>query len=125
MPFGSYRELVVWKKSLTLACDIYQFTAAFPKEERYGLTSQFRRAAVSIASNIAEGHGRATRGEFLNALSVARGSANEVETLLFISQRLGYGNQSVASQLMSELDQVLRMLARMRSRLREDRGRAS
>lgn len=119
MALSSFRELIVWKKSLTLACDVYRLTATFPKAELFGLTSQLRRAAVSIPSNIAEGHGRATRGEFLNALSVARGSANEVETLLLVSQRLEYSDKTTSDQLLAEIDQVLRMLARMRSRLRE------
>jgi four helix bundle protein len=94
-------------------------TAEFPKDERFGLTLQLRRAAVSIPSNIAEGHGRASRGEFLNQLSVARGSANEVETLILVSRRLDFGNQAAGEQLLAEIDEILRMLARMRSRLRE------
>lgn len=124
MALKSYRELIVWKKSLTLVCDVYRMTAEFPKDERFGLTLQLRRAAVSIPSNIAEGHGRASRGEFLNQLSVARGSANEVETLILVSQRLGFGNQAAAEQLLAEIDEILRMLARMRSRLREGHNRA-
>lgn len=116
---NSYRELIVWKKSLTLACDVYRLTSTFPEAELSGLTSQLRRAAVSIPSTIANGHGRSTRGEFLKALSVARGSASEVETLLLVSQRLEYGDKARSDQLLAELDQILRMLTRMRSRLRE------
>ena len=119
MPINSYRDLIVWKKSMTLIFDTYRVTSAFPKDERFGLTAQLRRAAVSIATNISEGHGRATRGEFLNQLSIARGSANEAETLLLVSQQLGFGDQSAIDKLLSELSEILRMLARMRSRLKE------
>jgi four helix bundle protein len=101
MPVKSYRDLIVWRKSLTLVCNVYRMTSQFPRDERFGLTAQLRRAAVSIPSNIAEGHGRASRGEYLNALSVAHGSANEVETLILISQRLGFGHQAAAEQLIA------------------------
>lgn len=104
---------------MTLVCDIYRVSARFPRDERFGLTAQLRRASVSIPSNIAEGHGRATRGEYLNALSVAYGSANEVQTLVLISQFLGFLNQEGSDQLMAEMDEIVRMLARLRSRLRE------
>lgn len=119
MTIKSYRDLIVWKKSVTLVCDIYRVSARFPRDERFGLTAQLRRASVSIPSNIAEGHGRATRGEYLNALSVAYGSANEVQTLVLISQFLGFLNQEGSDQLMAEMDEIVRMLARLRSRLRE------
>lgn len=125
MPVKSYRDLIVWKKSVTLVCDIYRMTSQFPRDERFGLTAQLRRAAVSIPSNIAEGHGRATRGEYLNALSVARGSANEVETLILISQRLDFGQQASAEQLIAEIDEIIRMLSRLHSRLREGRNRTT
>jgi four helix bundle protein len=125
MPIKSYRDLIVWKKSVTLVCDIYRMTSQFPRDERFGLTAQLRRAAVSIPGNIAEGHGRATRGEYLNALSVARGSANEVETLILISQRLDFGQEAAAEQLIAEIDEIIRMLSRLHSRLREGRNRTT
>jgi four helix bundle protein len=125
MPVKSYKDLIVWKKSVTLVCDIYRMTSQFPRDERFGLTAQLRRAAVSIPSNIAEGHGRATRGEYLNALSVARGSAHEVETLILISQRLDFGQQASAGELIAEIDEIIRMLSRLHSRLREDRNRTT
>ena len=77
----SYRDLDVWKVSILLIAEAYRVTAKLPPDERFGLTAQIRRSAVSIACNIAEGYGRATRGEYLNQLSVARGSLNELETL--------------------------------------------
>jgi four helix bundle protein len=85
-----YRDLLVWQKAIALVTDIYRLTQSFPREELYGLTSQIRRAAVSIPSNIAEGQGRLTRGEFRQFLGQARGSYAELETQLIIAQNLGY-----------------------------------
>ena len=124
MSIKSYRDLIVWKKSVSLVCDVYRVTAAFPQDERFGITAQLRRSSVSIPCNIAEGYGRASRGEYLNQLSIARGSANEVETLVLISQRLGLLDQATADQANVEIDEILRMLARLRSRSREGHGRA-
>ena len=87
---GSYREIKVWQKAIELVVDIYSCTRDFPNEEMFGLTSQLRRAAVSIASNIAEGKGRRTDREFLQFLHHARGSVFEVETQLTIASRLAY-----------------------------------
>jgi four helix bundle protein len=86
----SYRDLVVWQKALTFVTEIYRVTGKFPDNERYGLVSQLRRAAVSIPSNIAEGQGRLTEGEFRQFLGHARGSLLEVETQLLIAQELGF-----------------------------------
>ena len=121
MPIRSYHDLIVWQKSFSFAFEVYHLTVVFPRHELFGITAQLRRAAVSIATNISEGHGRETRGEFLNQLSVAQGSANESETLLLFSHKLGYGDQQLIDQLLSQLNEVQRMLARMRSRLREGR----
>jgi four helix bundle protein len=85
-----HKELDVWKKSMDLVQTVYELTGAFPKEEVYGLTSQLRRSAVSIPSNIAEGAARNTDKEFLNFLHIAQGSAAETETQLLIAQRLTY-----------------------------------
>ena len=90
MSVQSYKDLIVWRKAIDMVDMIYQITRNFPKEELYGLTNQLRRAAVSIPSNIAEGHARASTAEFLRFLSIARGSLAEVETQLLIAQRLGY-----------------------------------
>src|SRR5580704_883837 len=84
----SYRDLIVWQKSLELAEAVYTATKSFPKEEIYGLTSQMRRAAVSVASNIAEGHSRQTRGEFLQFLGMSRGSLAELQTQAILAARL-------------------------------------
>jgi four helix bundle protein len=85
-----YHDLLVWQKAIELVTDIYRLTGEFPKDELYGLTSQIRRAAVSIPSNIAEGQGRLSRGEFRQFLGQARGSYAELETQLIIARNLGY-----------------------------------
>jgi four helix bundle protein len=90
MKVQSYKDLIVWQKAMDLVEKVYQVSKAFPKEELYGLTNQLRIAAVSIPSNIAEGHARSSLAEFLHFLSIARGSLAEVETQLLIAQRLGY-----------------------------------
>src|SRR5690606_40758515 len=81
-------ELKIWQKAMDITEEVYLLSAEFPKEEKYGLTSQVRRSAVSIASNIAEGAGRNTKGEFRNFLSVASGFSNELYTQLLLSYRL-------------------------------------
>lgn len=78
----SYRDLLVWQRSIQLSVAVYRLTGEFPREELYGLTSQLRRAAVSVASNIAEGYGRGSKGEYTNFLGIARGSVLEVQTQL-------------------------------------------
>lgn len=90
MQVKSYKDLIVWQKSMDLVEMIYQVTKSFPKDEQYGLTNQLRRAAVSIPSNIAEGQARNSTAEFKNFLSIARGSLAEVDTQLLIAERLGY-----------------------------------
>jgi four helix bundle protein len=90
MAIKDYRELLVWQKAMDLVEQIYRITAHFPREEIYGLTGQLRRAAVSVPSNIAEGHGRRSPRELLKFLAIANGSLKEAETQLFIAQRLGY-----------------------------------
>jgi four helix bundle protein len=87
---GSYKDLVAWQKAMDLVTVTYKSTACFPKEEQFGLTSQLRRAAVSIPSNIAEGQGRLSEKEFRHFLGLARGSLMEVETQFQIAQNLGY-----------------------------------
>ena len=86
----SYRDLIAWQKAKRLAVEIYCLTVQFPKTEQYGIISQIRRAAISVVSNIAEGQGRLTRGEFIQFLGHARGSLQELESQLEISLELGY-----------------------------------
>ncbi|HEY1646758.1 MAG TPA: four helix bundle protein [Terracidiphilus sp.] len=87
----SFRELTVWQRAMEMTVQVYELTLGFPKEEIYGLTSQLRRASVSVASNIAEGRGRISQGEFRQFLGTAQGSDFEVQTQLEVSRRLGLG----------------------------------
>jgi four helix bundle protein len=106
----AYRDLIAWQKSTRLALDIYRSTQAFPKDELYGLTSQMRRAAVSIASNIAEGKGRFSRKEFVQFLYRARGSLLELETQLFIAGELGYVDQAAGKRIRGQTAELGRIL---------------
>jgi four helix bundle protein len=108
----SYRELLVWQKAKALAARIYQATEQFPKPETYGLTSQIRRAAVSVPSNIAEGQGRLTPGEFCHFLGQARGSLLELDTQLAIAVDLNYLQPDRYKALDEDTYQVLGLLNR-------------
>jgi four helix bundle protein len=109
----SYRELLVWQKAKDLAVQTYKATADFPRCETYGITSQIRRATVSVASNIAEGQGRLTSGEFRHFLGHARGSLLEAETQLAIALELGFWQQNAYDTLDQESYQVLGLLDRL------------
>jgi four helix bundle protein len=85
-----FKELKVWQKAIDFAVDIYKMTSPFPSEEKFGITSQMRRSGVSVPSNIAEGAGRNTNGEFIHFLGIAEGSINELESQAIISQRLNF-----------------------------------
>ncbi len=108
---GSYREIKVWQKAIELVMDIYSCTRSFPKEDMFGLVSQLRRAAVSIASNIAEGKGRRTDREFLQFLHHARGSVFEFETQITIAGRLGYMPEAEVLRLGNSAGEIARMLS--------------
>jgi four helix bundle protein len=111
----SFRDLAVWQRAIELTLAVYKLTAAFPDSERFGLTNQLRRASVSVASNIAEGYGRATKGEYVQFLGHARGSASEVETQLVIARALDYGAKQQlqnADDLCSEVGRMLRAMMR-------------
>jgi four helix bundle protein len=112
--WGSYRNLRVWNKAMTLVLDVYRITEPFPEVERFGLTSQLRRAAVSVASNIAEGHARTTRGEYKNFLSIARGSVVEVEVQLTLAEQLGYVQSPALASALDHCDAVSRMITNMK-----------
>ena len=107
---SSYRDLRVWQKSMDLAEHVYRVTEAFPRAEIYGLTSQLRRAAVSIPSNIAEGQGRTSKGEFRLFLGNARGSLLEVETQLMLATRMAYLNGGDLSSILEECATIGSML---------------
>ena len=103
------KELKIWNKAIELATDIYRLTANFPAEERYGLTSQIRRSAVSIPSNIAEGAGRNTNGEFCHFLGIANGSSYELQTQLIIPKNLGLVDSDGVERALGEIDQIQKM----------------
>jgi four helix bundle protein len=105
-----HEKLDVWKKAIDFVVAVYRVTEAFPKEEKFGLTSQLRRAAVSIPANIAEGAGRRTSKEFSYFLSNSQGSASEVETELLIASRLSYVQEAKYISLKTSLDEIGRML---------------
>ncbi|HET7313786.1 four helix bundle protein [Salinisphaera sp.] len=113
---SSYRELMVWQKSMDLTLSIYELTRGFPSEEKFGITSQMRRACASIPANIAEGQARRTTGEFLASLGIARGSLAELETFLNLSERLGYLSKKDSESSLSACVEINKMLnALMRS----------
>ena len=106
----SYRDLKVWQRAMDLAVLVYDLTVAFPKQEQFGLTAQSRRAAVSIAANIAEGYGRATKPAYLNFLRIAQGSLKETETHLILAGRVGFCSEGRVASVLIEADQLGRML---------------
>jgi four helix bundle protein len=113
----SHEELIVWQKAIELVTCSYQITRTFPPSERFGLTQQLRRAAVSIAANIAEGWGRSSRAELRHYLSIARGSLKELETLFVIVERLGMVASADLVGARGLADEVGRMLTTLRHRL--------
>jgi four helix bundle protein len=112
-----YKDLIVWQKAMVLVTEVYRITGCFPNEERFGLASQMRRAAVSVPSNIAEGQGRLTRGEFRQFLGIAKGSLMELETQLLIARNLAYLRDS--EPLLSQLSEVARLLNGLVNSVRE------
>ena len=113
MKLQSYKELVVWQKSIELVREIYKVTGQFPKEEMYVLSSQMRRAAVSIPSNIAEGRRKGSKKEFHQFLTVAYGSSNELETQIEISKRLPFGKNLDYVKIDTLLVEVRKMLNKL------------
>ena len=109
----SYRDLVVWQKSVDLAVDLYSVTRRFPSYERYGLSSQVQRSGVSIPANIAEGHGKSGPGHYLNHLSHSSGSLCELDTLLLISSRVGHLRAETFRDLSGRTDEIGRMMTRL------------
>lgn len=118
----NHKDLIVWQKSMALVKRVYEVTRAFPHEEMFGLTSQMRRAAVSIPSNIAEGYGRIYDKERINFLSIALGSASELETQLMISEDLGVTANGDNAELSSLNNEVIRMLTSLIKGIRGDKS---
>jgi len=105
-----HKKLEAWRKGIELSVRLYRVTAGFPTEERFGLTAQIRRAAVSVPANIAEGAARGSKKYFINAIQVARGSLSELDTHLEISGQLGYLDQTTLRKLLEAVDEVERIL---------------
>lgn len=103
------KDLKIWNKSLDLSIKVYDVTAKFPADERYGLISQIRRCAVSIPSNISEGAGRNSSKEFLQFLAISNGSSYELQTQLLISERLGFIDTKICNELLESIDEIQKM----------------
>ncbi|MGX5802485.1 four helix bundle protein [Bradyrhizobium sp. Arg314] len=106
----SYRDLVVWQSAMVLAEDCYRVTKGFPKDEIYGMTSQMRRSAVSIAANIAEGYGRENRGSFVRFLRMAQGSLKELETHILLACRVGMLERDNETELPLRCEEIGKMM---------------
>ncbi len=114
----SYRDLEVWQAAMDVAEQCYRLTKTFPKDELFGLTMQIRRAAVSVAANIAEGYGREGKGEYLQFLRIAQGSLKELETYLLLSVRIGLVAEGESAPVLANCDRVGKMLHRLIRALR-------
>lgn len=117
----SYKELKVWQKAVDFNIGLYKIVKEFPKEELYGLTSQIKRSALAIPSNIAEGYARGHRAEYIQFLTIAFASGAELETQLVIAHRLGFLDNEEYSRLDSELSEVMRMLNGLLGKLKTSR----
>ena len=109
-PITDYRDLDVWNESMSLAADIYEMTRTFPREEMFGMTSQMRRASVSVAANIAEGYGRQQTKPFIQFLRISQGSLKEVETLLLLAERVGLVSGEAARIALERCQRIGKML---------------
>lgn len=110
MPHRSFRDLIVWQRGMDLAVAVYAATRSFPPEERFGLTSQLRRSAVSVVSNVAEGESRGNAGDFGRFLAIVKGSNAELQTQLLLAQRLGLGTKELLEPCDALSAEVQRLL---------------
>ncbi len=122
---NSYRDLLVWQRSMDLAEQCYIATKEFPREETYGLTSQIRRCAVSIAANIAEGYGRDSSGAYIQFLKIAQGSVKELETHVILSRRVGILQEKAEMTLVNRTDEVGKMLRALIRSIQQNAGNLS
>jgi four helix bundle protein len=120
MPLQSYRELRVWQRGMDLVVEVYKLAKLFPKEEQFGITSQLKRASVSIVLNVAEGYGRQHRGDYLRFLSIARGSCCETETILILVGRLGLATKEQLNPAWAMTQEVGKMLRSLQAKLNTD-----
>ena len=114
-----YKKLTVWNKSVDLAVDMYSLTSKFPSEEKFGIISQIRKCAVSIPSNIVEGAGRNTIGEFIQFIGIAEGSINELETQIIISARLAFITNAQLNESVTKISEIRKMLFSLKRSLKK------
>jgi four helix bundle protein len=124
MPVKSFRDLVVWQRSLDFIEEAYRISSRFPADERFGLTAQLRKAAVSVASNIAEGSGRFTSRDYLHFISESRGSIKESESDLLVASRLKFVAKSEIERGLGLTDEISRMLFTLRLSIRDHARKA-
>lgn len=113
----NFKELKIWQKGFDIAIAAFKLTGGFPKEEKYGMTSQITRAAVSIPSNIAEGSSRASEKEYSRFMEISLGSSFELETQLLIAQSVNYGNNEVSNQMLKDIDEEQKMIMSFMNKL--------
>jgi len=118
----NYKELDVWKRAVALITELYRITSRFPDSERFGLVAQIRRAATSIAANIAEGWGRGSTKEYIQVLTIARGSTTELETHLIVARNLNFIRVEEFDRVLRDVEDIAKMLNRLITSLRNRRG---
>lgn len=107
----SYKDLIIWQKGIDIAINLYELVEDFPKEELYALTSQIKRACISVSSNIAEGYGRSSTQSYIHFVSISRGSLFELETQLIVAKRLKFiKNETLFSELMNQITEESKMI---------------
>ncbi|RZK54721.1 MAG: four helix bundle protein [Pedobacter sp.] len=112
------KELKIWQKAIDLAVKVYEISSKFPADERFGLVSQTRRCAVSVSSNISEGAGRNTKGEFRQFLGIANGSSYELQTQMIIAEKLGFINEVECEKLLDNIDELQKMNYKLQAALK-------
>ncbi len=117
----SYRDLIVWQKSIELVTEVYELVKLFPREEIYALSGQIRRAVISIPSNIAEGHNRNSDKEFVQFLCIARGSLGELETQFIIAEKLNYVNKERVDKLLNDCYEIGKMLNSLIKKIKNEK----
>lgn len=117
----SYKDLIVWQKSIALVTEVYELVKLFPREEIYALSNQIRRASVSVPSNIAEGHNRNSDKEFVQFLYIARGSLGELETQLIIAEKLNYAKKEYVDKLLNDCYEIGKMLNSLINKIKNEK----
>ncbi|CAG5076989.1 four helix bundle protein [Parvicella tangerina] len=115
---NNFKELNVWKEAISMASEVYSFCKRLPQEEKFGIISQIQRSSVSVSSNIAEGAGRNNKGEFYHFLGIARGSASETMSLLYLCIEVGFSNESELTDLIDKIDKIQNMIFRLQQSLK-------